>query len=93
MGFLCHSTFAHLLIVLLLSQSLKVTFALGMQSFTGSLKICACLQVSQLEEEASEMFERCSGLEDELGAVQAQAHLHAQALATAQAELEVYTAA
>ena len=48
-----------------------------------------CIQVSQLEEEASEVFERCSGLEDELGAVQAQAHLHAQALAAAQAELEV----
>ena len=51
------------------------------------------VQVSQLEEEASEMFERCSGLEDDLGAAQAQAHLHAQALAAAQAELEVYTAA
>lgn len=52
-----------------------------------------CIQVSQLEEEASEVFERCSGLEDELGAVRAQAHSHAQALAAAQAELEVYTAA
>ena len=51
-----------------------------------------CIQVSQLEEEASEVFERCSGLEDELGAVRAQAHSHAQALAAAQAELEVYTA-
>ena len=52
-----------------------------------------CVQVSLLEEEASEMFERCSGLEDELGAVQAQAYSHAQALAAAQAELEVNTAA
>ena len=62
-------------------------------SLSGFFAMLVCIQVSQLEEEASEVFERCSGLEDELGAVQAQAHSHAQALAAAQAELEVYTAA
>ena len=45
------------------------------------------MQVSELEEEASSLFERLSGLEEELGAAQAQAHSHAQALAAAQSEI------
>ena len=45
------------------------------------------IQVSELEEEASSLLERLSGLEEELGAAQAQARLHAQALAATQAEI------
>ena len=44
--------------------------------------------MSELEEEASSLFERQSGLEEELGAVQAQLHAHVQALSAAQAELQ-----
>lgn len=35
------------------------------------------------------MFERLSGLEEELGATQAESHAHLQALAAASAEVEV----
>lgn len=44
--------------------------------------------MSELEEEASSLFERLSALEEELGAAQAQAHSHAQARAAAQADIE-----
>ncbi len=49
----------------------------------------APVQVSELEEEASSLFERVSGLEEELGAAQAQSHSHAKALAAALAEITV----
>ena len=46
------------------------------------------MQVAELEEENGSLFERLSELEDELGAAQAQSHVHVQALSAAQAELQ-----